>query len=84
MPRDKSFASPFETPGLLDQDDVSAGSGSFFQQFFDMTTAMDPPQRGSFLETPPPEAPRIEEAHAVSHLCFITPQILDDCVHFLR
>lgn len=41
------------------------GQDSFFSKFFDATAGMSPSERGAYLESPPPGAPDIEEAHLV-------------------
>jgi ubiquitin carboxyl-terminal hydrolase L3 len=39
--------------------------GSFLQRFFEATGPLDPAQRGAYLESPPSDAPDIEDAHQV-------------------
>lgn len=40
--------------------------GSFLERFFAATGPMAPAERGAYLESPPQDAPDIEEAHQVS------------------
>lgn len=42
-----------------------AAPGSFLERFFAATAALSPAERGAYLESPPDNAPDIEEAHQV-------------------
>jgi hypothetical protein len=39
--------------------------GSFLERFFAATSPLSPAERGAYLESPPEDAPDIEEAHQV-------------------
>jgi hypothetical protein len=44
---------------------AAAEPGSFLTRFFEATQPMGPAERGAYLESPPGDAPDIEEAHQV-------------------
>jgi len=44
---------------------AAAVPGSFLERFFAATAPMAPAERGAYLESPPQDAPDIEEAHQV-------------------
>ncbi len=66
LPTDTHDATPqSDTPHPVSTTHTHTAPGSFLRRFFEDTHAMSPEERAAYLETPPADAPSMDEAHAV-------------------